>query len=423
MNAEVISIGDEITSGQLLDTNGQWLSSRLADLGIRVLFHAAVGDDIGAQAGVFRQAIERADVVIITGGLGPTADDLTRDALAAATGCPLELHQESLEHIRRLFARRGWEMPKQNELQAMFPRGSRVIPNPNGTAPGVEMEIARQGKDVCRLYAMPGVPAEMREMWNDSVCRSLRRSGAGQRIILHKKINCFGAGESRIEEMLPDMIRRGRKPTVGITASQTSIILRISAEGESEAECLAAMGPTIKTIHDCLGDLIFGHDDVQLQDALVRLLRHRGETLSTAEWGTAGLATRWLRTVADDEPHGVNFLGGVVARGRSLCDALDLPHDVLPAGGDYETPDEAAAEKLVRQMAMACRSRFASDHGLAIGPFPTKNSPADAPRVFIALATPQDVLTKSLPFNINPAIREVYSAKHALNLARLALLR
>ena len=450
MNAEVISIGDEIASGQLLDTNGQWLSTRLGDLGIRVLFHATVGDDIEAQADVFRHAIERADVVIVTGGLGPTADDLTRDALAAASGRPLELHEEWLEHIRRLFARHGWEMPKQNESQAMFPRGSRVIHNPNGTAPGIEMEIARDGNTqdgnaqdgsvrtatgVCRLFALPGVPAEMRQMWDASVCRSLRESGGGRRVILHKKVNCFGAGESRIEEMLPDMIRRERKPTVGITASRATIILRISAEGDSEEECLAAMGPTIKTIHDCLGDLVFGQDDEQLQDAVVRLLRQRGETLSTGEWGTAGLGTRWLRAAADDDvcddascDGRGRFLGGVVGCGEGLRAALDLPKDVLLAGFEdgtagKEDNSKETAEELARQMAIACRGRFSSDHGLAIGPFSVP-SPGDAeqPRVFAALATSGGVLTESLPYASHPSIRETFFAKHALNLVRLTLL-
>ena len=429
MNAEVISIGDEIISGQLLDTNGQWLSTRLADLGIRVLFHATVGDDIDAQADVFRQAIERADVVIITGGLGPTADDLTRAALAAATGRPLQMDRNALKHIRRFFTRRKLQMPKQNESQAMFPRDSRAIHNPNGTAPGIEMEIARDGVGVCRLFALPGVAAEMHRMWDASVCRLLRETGAGRRIILHKKINCFGAGESRIEEMLPDMIRRGRKPTVGITACRTTIILRISAEGDSKDECLAAMEPTIKTIHDCLGDLVFGQDDEQLQDAVARLLRQRGETLATAEWGTAGLVTRWLRAVADDDACDGRgrFLGGVVARGGGLRAALDLPKDVLPAGFEdgaagKEDNSKETAEELARQMAIACRGRFASDHGLAIGPFSVPG-PGDAepPLVFAALATSGGVLTKSLPYAGHPSIRETFFAKHALNMARLAL--
>ncbi|MEA1952193.1 MAG: CinA family nicotinamide mononucleotide deamidase-related protein [Planctomycetota bacterium] len=426
MQAEVISIGDEIASGQLLDTNSQWLSTRLADMGIRVLYHTTVGDDPQAQADVFRQSIGRADVVVITGGLGPTADDLTRAALADATGRPLQMREEAMRHIRRMFERRQRQMPKRNELQAFFPAGSRIIHNPNGTAPGIDMQIERDG-GACRLFALPGVPAEMREMWKGSVLDALRQQGAGQRVIVHKKISCFGAGESQIEAMLPDLIRRGRVPLVGITASQATIILRITAEGDSQAECLAAMGITIKTIHECLGDLVFGSDDDQLQDALLRLLRDRGQTLATAEWGTAGLVTRWLSTAADkNHARDDAFLGGVVAQDEGLTSALDLPAHVLPKNQS----DEKAVEELVRQMATACRRRFSADLGLAIGPFPnialdTVNQKTDAkrPMVMAALATADGVSTQRLPFLIHPALRETFCGKNALNFVRLRLLR
>lgn len=423
MQAEVISIGDEITSGQLLDTNSQWLSTRLAEMGIRVLYHTTVGDDLPAQSAVFRQAIERADVVLLTGGLGPTADDLTRQALAAATGRPLQMREEALEHIHRLFRRRQRQMPKRNESQAFFPAGSRIIHNPHGTAPGIDMQIERDGlkrdgPGACRLFALPGVPAEMREMWDGSVLRALRQIGAGRRLIVHKKISCFGAGESQIEAMLPDLIRRGRVPSVGITASRTVIILRISAAGCSEEECRAAMGPTIETINECLGDLVFGQDDEQLQDALLRLLHRRSQTLATAEWGTAGLLTRWLSTAADGKDH---FLGGIVAWGESLPAALDLPAGVLPKN----LGDETAVEELVRQMATACRRRFSSDLGLAIGPFPTvaRSAGGGPATVIAALAVPDGVLTKSLPLGIHPALRETFCANNALNFVRLMLLR
>ena len=146
MNGEILAIGDEITSGQLLDTNSHWLSQRLEELGVRVHYHATVGDELEPIADAFRQAIGRADVVLATGGLGPTADDLTRDALARAADRPLVLDPPSLEHVRRLFARRGRPMPPQNEIQAMFPAGSRVIPNPHGTAPGIALAVPRQGR-------------------------------------------------------------------------------------------------------------------------------------------------------------------------------------------------------------------------------------------------------------------------------------
>ena len=275
MNAEIISIGDEIASGQLLDTNSQWLSQRLGELGIRVLYHTTVGDELDAGVDVFRQAIDRADVVVATGGLGPTADDLTREVLAQATGRGLVRDEEALTHIRQLFARRGWAMPEQNEVQAMLPEGSRLIPNPHGTAPGIAMDVPREGRSPCRLFALPGVPAEMVEMWEPSVAGALRSAGAGGRVIRHRLVKCFGAGESQIESMLPDLIRRGRIPRVGITASKTTIILRITAEGATDEECFAAVEPTVATIRQCLGELVFGEDEIELEDVVVRLLGER----------------------------------------------------------------------------------------------------------------------------------------------------
>ena len=215
MHAEIIAIGDEIVSGEHLDTNSPWLSRRLEELGVRVLYHSTVGDELEACGEVFRNAMGRADIIISTGGLGPTADDLTRDALARAADLELVLYPQALEHIRSLFARRKREMPPQNEIQAKFPAGSRMIANPHGTAPGIDLDVPRPGKSACRFFALPGVPAEMIEMWNATLASEIGLLAAGQNVIRRRKINCFGAGESQIEAMLPDLIRRGARPRSG----------------------------------------------------------------------------------------------------------------------------------------------------------------------------------------------------------------
>ena len=412
MNAEIITIGDEITSGQLLDTNSQWLSLRLEELGIRVLYHSTVGDELEPCAEVFRHAIERADVLVATGGLGPTADDLTRDALALATGRPLQLNAAALEHIRHFFAQRQRPMPPQNARQAMFPAGSRVIPNPHGTAPGIDMDAPCEGRSPCRVFALPGVPAEMVEMWNDSVAPAIRGLPGRRRVIRRRRIHCFGAGESQIESLLPDLIRRGRQPTVGITASKATITLRIAAEGDSEAECDAAIEPVAATIRQCLGDLVFGEEDDELQHVVVRQLHQRRRTLATVEWGTAGMLADWLGHV--DNSAGAYLAGLVVADEAACRKMLDLPSDLVGADSDVE--------RFVRAMAIACQERFGADDGLAVGPFPLTGMPTDTPRkLHMALATAEGVRMSKLSIGLHPALLHIYCAKQALNFVRLAI--
>lgn len=414
MNAEVIAIGDEIASGQILDTNSRWLSQRLIELGIRVLYHTTVGDELEPCAAVLRQAIGRADVVVVTGGLGPTADDLTREALAEAADRPLVEDAQALEQIRQLFARRARPMPDQNRRQAFFPAGSQIIPNAHGTAPGIDLEVPREGIGPSRVFVLPGVPAEMKEMWHATVAGSLRRLTGGGRVICHRNIKCFGAGESHIESMLPDLIRRGRQPVVGITASQATIILRITAEGATEQECQAAMEPTAATIYQSLGSLVFGEGDDELQHAVIGLLGQTNRTLATAEWGTLGLVGQWLGGVAGGEAH---YLGGISGPGPShLQQLLGIAPELLAQGAD-------GGAELAQAMAIACRNRFHADFALATGPQPRLDPAASQPKsIYFALAGPDGVTIKPLPFAAHPDLLLVYCAKQALNLLRLALL-
>src|SRR5262245_47572484 len=185
MRAEIISIGDELTSGQRLDTNSQWLAERLLEIGVPVAFHTTVGDQLADNVLVFRQACERADIVVATGGLGPTADDLTRYAIAELAGVPLVQDDASLAHIQALFARRRREMPPANVVQAQFPLGSRPIFNPHGSAPGIDIAIPRAVGKPARIFALPGVPAEMDEMWRASVAPAIQDLLGARKVIAH----------------------------------------------------------------------------------------------------------------------------------------------------------------------------------------------------------------------------------------------
>ncbi|MBI3837792.1 MAG: CinA family nicotinamide mononucleotide deamidase-related protein [Planctomycetia bacterium] len=413
MIAEVISIGDELTSGQRLDTNSQWLSQRLSELGVQVLYHSTVADDLQANISVFRTALARSDVVVATGGLGPTADDLTREVLAQVSGRELLLDEASLAHIQRLFARYKRDMPERNRSQALFPAGSRIIFNSNGTAPGIWMDVARPGGGTCHAFALPGVPAEMFEMFHQTVGPAVAALGDRPQVIRHRRIKVFGAGESHVEQMLPDLIRRGRKPSVGITVHAATITLRITAVGATPEECYAAMEPTVATIRQCLGSLVFGEEDDELENAVIRLLAASGHTLCTAEVGTGGSVAKWLSRAAGGQPF---YLGGYVIQNmamlaRWLGDSQDL---VAGHGG--------ASREVAEAMALCCRAQSGADFGLAIGPFPADGAQNPEVPFYFSLAAPHKVTTKASSLVGHPAIWTPRAGKAALNLLRLTLL-
>ena len=425
MQAEVIAIGDELTSGQRLDTNSQWLSQRLTELGLRVVYHTTVADDLAANVAAFRVAIDRADLVVCTGGLGPTADDLTRPALAEATAAPLVRDDEVLAHIRALFARRGRTMPERNVVQAMFPRGSRPISNPHGTAPGIDMTIQRPGRGPCRWFAFPGVPVEMYQMWSGSVVAAIRAAQPRARVTCHRRVKCFGVGESQLEAMLPDLVRRGREPQVGITVSQGTITLRVTASGADQATCQNAMQPTLATIHRLLGTLVFGAEDDELQHVVARLLDQCDKTAASAEGATEGLVALKLAEACGPD---ARFLGGTV---------LGWPAEILPRHGRAagsgdpglagagtsagETSAGAAPRpQSIEDLAQAVRSRTGADYGLAVAPRLGRDQ-GDR-KVPIALATRAGVQAKVVGLADQPSLGKVLLAKQSLNMLRLALL-
>lgn len=413
MIAEVISIGDELTSGQRLDTNSQWLSERLGELGVKVLYHTTVADDMAANVSVFATAISRADLVVATGGLGPTADDLTREVLAQVTGRELVLDEASLEYIRGLFARYKRDMPERNRSQAMFPAGSRIIPNANGTAPGIWLEAPRPAGGACHVFALPGVPAEMFEMFHETVAPAVASLSGGPRIIRHRRIKCFGAGESHVEQMLPDLIRRGRQPSVGITVHAATITLRITAAGATEDECRAAMEPTAATIRECLGSLVFGEEDDELEHAVIKLLAASNHTLCTTEFGTGGSLAEWLSRVAGSDQH---YLGGHVIRGNAMLVRS------LGAAGGLVAAHGAASREVAEAMAQACREQSGADYALAVGPFPGDGRHDPEVPYYFALATPDKVTVKASSMYGHASIWTPRAAKAALNLLRLTLL-
>jgi nicotinamide-nucleotide amidase len=350
MLAEIIAIGDELTSGQRLDTNSQWLSRELGLLGIPVGFHTTACDTLAAGVHAFRIAARRAQVVITTGGLGPTADDLTRDVLSELTGQRLVLSQQALEVIASRFSSRHAVMPESNRRQALFPEDGSLIENPDGTAPGIKMVLpASDGwgdGDGSVIYALPGVPAEMRRMWEETVSGELKQVAGKNRVLRHRRLKCFGAGESAIEEMLPGLIERGRDPTVGITAHEATITLRISAWADNDDSCRKKITTTEDIIRKTLGHLVYGEEDDEVEDAAAKALLAASARLATVEAGTAGRVAALFAQAA----HRQNATSQ-----QFFCGGLVLPG--LPG----ETSELIAAAKDVA-------SSHNASVGMAVGP-------------------------------------------------------
>jgi nicotinamide-nucleotide amidase len=410
MQAEVIAIGDELTTGQRLDTNSQWLSTELGLLGIPVLFHTTACDTLEAGIDAFRIAAARCDLVVATGGLGPTADDLTRDVLAAVAGQPLELSAVALEAVESRFARRNAVMPESNRRQALFPRGSRIIPNTDGTAPGIDLDVRRPDGGTSRIIALPGVPSEMRSMWNGTVGGALLAMLPDAGVFVHRRIKCFGAGESAIEAMLPDLVRRGRDPLVGITAHEATITLRIVARGRDEAECLAKIAPTERTIRECLGAHVYGRDDDEVEDAAVRALAGAGQTLGTIEIGTEGRVAACLAqaeakrqaAMPSHSPHlSAVYCGGAV-----------LPAAAVP-GVEH---DSATGMKTLAERA---RAEHGATLGLAVGA--ARPGPEGRSVVAIAFSDGQNVEQIEHMLGGGPALALSRAAKTAVDLVRRKL--
>lgn len=415
MHAEIVSVGSEITSGAKLDTNSQWLSLELAEIGIATVAHTTIADDLDAMIGAFRTASERSDIVLITGGLGPTLDDLTRDALAGFLGRELVLHQPSLEHIKQMFSRRNRPMPERNVAQAMFPEGSEPLPNPRGTAPGIWIVMPRPNRlSPCRIAAMPGVPSEMKVMFRQQV---LSRLDGGDRVIRRARINCFGVGESQAEEILGDLTARGRDPDIGITVHEATITLRITAQGSSIDDCRDKIDKTRVAIVNRMGTLVFGEEDEELEHAVVRLLHQRRASLSTAESGTGGLLAHRLTGVKGFE---TCYMGGVVApTNAAKRELISVDPDLLATAGPISGEIAAA-------MATGCRQRFGTDFAIAVTEWPEfdPDDPlAPVPASYVAVCGPSEFLrVEKIQHFGDPAIAKSRTAKSALNLLRLSLI-
>lgn len=408
MHAEIIAIGSELTSGAKLDTNSQWLSQQLADLGIGTKFHHTIADELPELVKLLTEAAQRSNLIIITGGLGPTLDDLTRQMIADFAQVNLELNDIAHQHLCELFSRRNAEMPERNKIQAMFPVGSEVVHNPIGTAPGIWMKspfgLPTEDRPA-EIVALPGVPREMKRMFLEEVVPRLPIS---DQVIRHARINCFGRGESHIEELLGDLTARGREPEVGITAHEATITLRISSHGKSADECETSIQITKTLVQKRLGYLVFGEEDEQLEHIILNQLHTRNESLCALEIGTGGILASWLTELQRAESH---FKGSLVFPGLSTAQT-----QLTLMSGQSLDPTSSLSD-----LARFTTDWINSDYLLAVSDWRNQDeeSTGQVPEAEIVLITPEKMYNKKLTLGGDPGMFRSRVSKAMLNLLRL----
>ena len=353
MRCEIIGVGTELLLGQIINSNAAWIGQRLADVGWDCLRHTVVGDNEARITDAIHEALARADAVIVTGGLGPTQDDVTRGALAAAAGVPLRRQPELEAWLRDRFAHMGiGRMAEMNLRQADVPEGARAIDNPRGSAPGLVVEVG--GKPV---YAVPGVPREMEGMLERVVLPDLAAHAGEGRAIVSRTLRTAGVPESRLAERLTPLWESvPGDVTLAYLASPGEVRVRLTAVGATREAALAEIAPVEAAVRDELGDVVYALDEETLEAAVGRLLRERGQTLATAESLTGGMVGARITTVAGASDY---YLGGVVSYAtEAKAGLLEVDRDLLAEHGPVSEPVAAA-------MAAGARRAFGADLGLA----------------------------------------------------------
>jgi nicotinamide-nucleotide amidase len=372
MKAEIISIGTEILLGEILDTNTQYIASRLPALGIDLYYTSVVGDNLGRLVEVIGRARERSDLVLTTGGLGPTEDDLTREAIAQVLGEEPAVDPELERWLRELFASRGFPMPERNLKQATLIPSARAIPNPRGTAPGWWVE--RDGRIV---VAMPGPPTEMQLMWEAEVAPELERRRLGA-VLVVRTLKTTGLPEATLDEMVSPLLKSSN-PSIGVYARADGIHVRIAAKSDSVEEARRLIEPVEEEVRRILGGAIWGADDDTLAGAAGAMLRERGLTLATMESCSGGLLAS---TITDAPGSSDYYKGGLVSYATQMKIAWGVDRQVIAEHG-------VISADCAQAMASAVRERLAADVGIGVtgvaGPDRQEDKPVGTMHIAVAL--------------------------------------
>ena len=417
MTAEIICVGTELLLGNIVNTNAAYLAEKLAGAGLDCYYQTVVGDNVERLAGVLKCAMERSDVILLSGGLGPTEDDLTKETVAEVCGKNLSVDDHSMERIAEFFAVRDIQPTENNWKQAMVPEGAKVLDNDNGTAPGIILETEKN-----RIVLLPGPPAELVPMFEQQVLPYLDRLTPG--VICSQMVKLCGVPESQVEDTLKDLIDGQTNPTIATYAKTGEVTLRLSTKAKDQASADAKLDVLEKEIlsrhtldHQPLHDLFYGYgDDNSMAKVAFDLLKQTGKTITAAESLTAGL---FQATLADFSGASSIFAGGFVTYSlEEKSKMLSIPAQELEQHG-------VVSHFTAQAMASQARKLTGSDYGVRLtgvaGPDSLEGHPAGT--VFIGLATPNGV--DSVQVNIagrsRADVREI-AVLHAFNLVRLAVL-
>src|SRR5919197_2902188 len=349
MKAEIIAVGTELLLGEILDTNSQYLAQQLTPLGIDLFYVTHVGDNLGRATETVRRGLELSDLLAMTGGLGPTEDDLTREAVAAALGEQMEVVPELEQHLREWFGRRNRPMPERNVKQATLIPSAEAVPNPIGTAPGWWVE--KNGKYIA---CMPGVPHEMRKMWEEQIAPRLAQE-AGSGILVTRTLKTLGMGEGGVAELL-DPIIGSTNPTVATYARADGVHVRMAAKADSREAAVKMLDEFQAEVCQYVGQYVYGVDSQELPEVIGEHLRKQGLTLATMESCSGGLLGS---TITDAPGSSAYYRGGVVAYSADVKIANGVPPELIERFGTVSAQTAAA-------MASAARRQLGADVGLAI---------------------------------------------------------
>jgi nicotinamide-nucleotide amidase len=409
MNVETLAVGTELLLGQIVNTNAADIAVRLADSGMTHIRQTVVGDNAARMEEAIREAVERSSALIITGGIGPTQDDITRGAVAAVAGVPLVFDESYAADMRTAWEHRGRAFPESNLRQAYRPQGADAIDNPKGSAPGFKVNV-----EGCWVFALPGVPAEMRSMLDDHVMPFLRSlEGGDAAVVVSRMLKSWGMSEASVGELLDDVFHGSDNPTVAFLASAGVIKIRLTARAPTDKEARALIAPVEAKVRERLGDRIFGVDDDTIERIVHRLLIERGWSIATAESATAGLVASRLTSVPGSS---ATFRGSIGAYAADIkTSLLGVPEALMREKG-------IVSQETAMAMARGVRRLLDAEVAVAVtgsaGPDPLE---VEVGTMCVAVVTPEGERSRTFQM---PGDRErvrTYTATAALHQVRLAL--